>query len=407
MNGKHGVRPGKPQVAVVCHYFPHYRTATLLELAASDAAEFLFLGDTTDPQRAGIKGSAIEQHPRFRRLRAWRLPFGLFVQPGLILWALGRRVDTLVIGAVPHCLSYWIAPPLARLAGKRVVFWTHGWIQDERGLRNWLRKRFYRLANALLLYGHFGKALAMQRGFRPEQLHVVYNALDYEAQRAARESATPAELQATRRRLFGESTAPVLVSCGRLVAYRELGSVLEALALLRSRGRDFNLLLIGDGPERASLEDQARRLGVPVVFYGACYDERELSRLIMCADLTVSPGNVGLTAMQSLAYGTPVLTHDNPWEQAPESESLEPGVTGQLFQWRDVDDMADQIAAWFDREVDREEIRRRCVATIERFYNPAFQRQVIERLVEGLPADDLFWMKPRERLPARHGLEGA
>ena len=42
----------------------------------------------------------------------------------------------------------------------------------------------------------------------------------------------------------------------------------------------------------------------------------------------VSPGNVGLTAIHSLSYGTPVLTHNNFNNQMPEVESIQPGFNG-------------------------------------------------------------------------------
>lgn len=387
--------PRPRKVAVVCHYFPHYRTATLRRLAASKQNEYWFLAATWDPQRQGVKGSPIEQHSRFRSLWTWRLG-SLFFQPGLLGWALGRQVDTLVIAAVPHCLSYWIAPWLARLRGKRVIFWTIGWIQDERGPKNLLRVAFYSLANSLLMYGHYGKVLAMQRGFRPERMHVVYNALDYETQSRHRSAVTPEMIQETRRSLFPDPETPILVCCSRLQPHRQLGLVIAAMARLREQSVCPNLLLVGDGPEKERLQQQAAEAGVPVHFYGACYDEAILSRLIMSCDLTVAPGMVGLTAMQSLAYGTPVLTHDDPYQQAPESDALEPGLTGQFFRYQDVDDLARKIREWFAQRPDRDLVRQSCLRMIERFYNPEYQARVIERAVAGEPANDLFWMYETE-----------
>ena len=40
------------------------------------------------------------------------------------------------------------------------------------------------------------------------------------------------------------------------------------------------------------------------------------------SDLTVSPGNIGLTAIHSLSYGTPVCSHSNFNNQMPESEAI-------------------------------------------------------------------------------------
>lgn len=66
-------------------------------------------------------------------------------------------------------------------------------------------------------------------------------------------------------------------------------------------------------------------------FYGACYDEIKNAALIYNADLCVSPGNVGLTAMHSMVFGTPVITHNDFKWQMPEFEAIEPGKTGDFL----------------------------------------------------------------------------
>ena len=68
------------------------------------------------------------------------------------------------------------------------------------------------------------------------------------------------------------------------------------------------------------------------IFYGATYDEKELSKLIYMSDLTVSPGNIGLTAIHSLSYGTPVCSHSNFNNQMPESEAIINFENGFFFR---------------------------------------------------------------------------
>ena len=61
------------------------------------------------------------------------------------------------------------------------------------------------------------------------------------------------------------------------------------------------------------------------------YDENEIGDLIYNADLCVSPGNVGLTAIHTLTYGTPVLSHANFPNQMPEFEAIDKDFTSFLF----------------------------------------------------------------------------
>ena len=77
------------------------------------------------------------------------------------------------------------------------------------------------------------------------------------------------------------------------------------------------MVIIGDGQEREKLEKLSRQLDVKTWFYGACYDDVQTAQLIYDADICVSPGNVGLTAMHVMSFGTPVITHSNFVNQMP------------------------------------------------------------------------------------------
>ena len=243
-------------------------------------------------------------------------------------------------------LSTWFAALIARLTRKRVLFWTHGWIRNEQGIKAAIRNLFYRLPHGLLLYGNRAKMIGVENGFARDTLYVVYNSLDYEAQRIARAKITDNHTKQVRRMLFPHSSNPVLICTSRLIRLRGLELVLGAMAELRGQGFETSLLLVGAGPEREYLGKMAMDLRLAVHFYGSCYDEDRLAELIMSANVTVAPGKVGLTAMHSLVYGTPVITHNDPAEQMPEWEAIVPGQTGDFFRRGDVHDLARTIYKW-------------------------------------------------------------
>ena len=56
--------------------------------------------------------------------------------------------------------------------------------------------------------------------------------------------------------------APVVVYVGRLAPEKELASLLEAFALVRRKQSDAQLIVVGDGPERAALQAESQRLGL-------------------------------------------------------------------------------------------------------------------------------------------------
>ena len=178
---------------------------------------------------------------------------------------------------------------------------------------------------------------------------------------------------------------------------RQLDILLDAMVQLEKQNYPINLLLIGDGPDISALENQAKRQGLSVHFYGSCYNETVLSRLFMASDLMVMPGRIGLAAMHSLAYGIPVVVHDNPDDQGPEWESIIPGYNGAHFAHTDSKDLAKVLRLWLENKPDRKLMRERCHEILTQFYNPITQARLIERAVSGEPADDWDWKQFLER----------
>jgi len=103
-----------------------------------------------------------------------------------------------------------------------------------------------------------------------------------------------------------------LVYCGRLLARKGLKDSLSALALARRDVARVTLDIIGDGPERAALQDQAVRLGIAdaVTFHGTrVYGKQLLSDLADYDALLFTPSAEDTPRMifDGYAAGLPVL----------------------------------------------------------------------------------------------------
>lgn len=125
----------------------------------------------------------------------------------------------------------------------------------------------------------------------------------------------------------------------------------------------------------------AADLGLAVHFFGACYDEDVTGQILYHSDLTVSPGKIGLTAMHTLMYGTPAITHDDLDRQMPEVEALTVNVTGDLFRRDDPVSLADAIGNWLTARRDRAAVRATCRAVVHDRWHPHVQAALIERAV--------------------------
>ena len=144
------------------------------------------------------------------------------------------------------------------------------------------------------------------------------------------------------------------------------------------------MTFIGNGTELDALKSLAEELNLSknVWFYGACYNENLLGEMIYNADLCVAPGNIGLTAMHSLVFGTPAITHNDFTHQMPEYEAIHDGVTGTFFECGSIISLAEGIARWFDEHRDdRKTVRQACMREIDDNWTPNFQIQVLKNIL--------------------------
>lgn len=110
-------------------------------------------------------------------------------------------------------------------------------------------------------------------------------------------------LAATRRAMPAE---PMLLSVGRLAVQKDQAMLLDALARLKDR--PWRLTLVGDGPLRGALEQQAERLGLAnrITFAGFV----DPLPYFAAADLFVLPSRwegLPAVALEALAAGLPVI----------------------------------------------------------------------------------------------------
>jgi glycosyltransferase involved in cell wall biosynthesis len=117
---------------------------------------------------------------------------------------------------------------------------------------------------------------------------------------------------------------------GRLMDVKGASYLLRAIQLAAEKlGRAVSLTIAGDGPERTTLEDQARRLGQDVKFVG-WVDSLRRSELIREADLVAVPSlwpePFGLVGIEAGCLGVPAVG----FAVGGITDWLIPGQSGEL-----------------------------------------------------------------------------
>jgi L-malate glycosyltransferase len=247
----------------------------------------------SDLRAAGIDVVALHRKPGFR--------------PGI-----GRRIAALAAERnidLLHCHQYspfvygWIAAHLNRRL--KLVYTEHGRLSDAPP--SWKR----RLVNPVL--SRFdGSIVAVSRELRDymiasrfagDRVSVIHNGIDPGA------PPTLLDRLRARRALKVDDRAFVVMAVARLDPVKDFPTLIDAFAAVRAQIPRARLVIVGDGPERARLEQCAARPdvagSVDLIGYRA-----GVRQLLPAADVYVSSSiseGVSITILEAMAANIPVV----------------------------------------------------------------------------------------------------
>jgi glycosyltransferase involved in cell wall biosynthesis len=317
-------------VGIAYRFLPHYRIGFYAALHAALA------GDDIDLQLCYGVGSNSELTPDPEL--PWSIPIrNTTVNIGggsPLVWqripSAVRKADLVVLMQESKVLSNF--PVIARgmAGGRRVALWGHGLnFEQEHGSRGNRFKLFYsRQVHWWFAYTAGVADVLAASGFPRARITVVENSIDTELLMAAARQLDSAALCA-RRLETRMGTGPAAVFCGRLYDRKRIDFLLQASQRIRERVPDFELIVIGDGPDAEKVRAFAR--ANPWVHYvGALFDQ-DIVPYFRMADACLMPGAVGLTILDAFALEAPLVT-TRLSDHGPEIEYLIQGRNGIMTE---------------------------------------------------------------------------
>jgi glycosyltransferase involved in cell wall biosynthesis len=286
------------RLGLVQRVLPVYRAPFFDALAAACAGGLgVFAGDAR-PDESIINAKALNtaSWTHAVNLHILRGPLYLCYQRGLMEWLRNWQPAALIVEANPRYLATPSAVSWMHLKGLPVFGWglgspsPAGWFAD---LRRGSRLRFLRQFDALISYSARGAEQYAALGFPPGKIFVAPNAT----------APAPAFPLPARPPGFGER--PVVLYVGRLQARKRLDDLIRACAALPENMQP-RLVIVGDGPERETLEALAKQVYPRSEFPGAKFGA-ELAPYFIAADLFVLPGTGGLAVQEAMSYSLPVI----------------------------------------------------------------------------------------------------
>lgn len=364
------------RICQIYNMAPLYRECIFRLMDQTFDTDFVFGEVENDIKQLDMSDfSGQVSYVKVRQLKSW------FWQCGV--QRLLSKYDAFILTGDIHCLSTWLMCIRARLfySNKKVFLWTHGWYGKETRVEKIIKKLFLKLPNGgVLLYGNYARSLMLKEGLDGNKLYVIHNSLNYPAQLALREKCSQSNIY----KEHFANNLPVVISIGRIYKRKKLEMLVEAARIMKDQGTPCNFVVVGDGADREWLMSLSRENGVEnnFWFYGACYDEARNAELLFNADLCVVPGDIGLTAIHSMMFGTPCITHNNFPYQGPEFEAIIEGETGLYFDYGDVNSMVSSITRWMEEKGDkREEVREACYREIDTHWTPQYQINILKGIL--------------------------
>ena len=236
-------------------------------------------------------------------------------------------------------------------------------------------------AAALIVCSDFMRKRLLELGAPPHKLQVIPN---------------PVQADQIPYRIPGSALNRCLqlLTIGRLVPFKGLRYLIEALAQPALSGLHFQLHVVGEGPLREALTRQVLECGLSnkVVFHGACSHEQVLL-LISHSDLYIAPviidvaGNTetqGVALLEAMASGLPVIA--SAVGAIPETLG---NCAAALVPPGDSAALAKAIEIWAANLTAHQVVSRNSRLRVENVYAPALWLKSLEALYDQVTAREI------------------
>ena len=234
----------------------------------------------------------------------------VILYPTLFLNLMKLRPDVLLIEGgsnVVNNVSVYLYSFLKRVP---IVWWTLGELPGRKHsglghLYKALVQFMERRARVLLGYSSLATDYFLRCGYEPQKCFKAVNCVDTDL--VSEKMSAIRHSKGYLKEVFGVANKKVTLFVGALTFEKRIDRLIKAFVDVARQNVDAALLVVGDGPARASLEQEVKDLGIGdfVIFAGKVEDGVE--QAFQTADIFVLPGLGGLAISEALTHSLPVI----------------------------------------------------------------------------------------------------
>ena len=298
-----------PVVAIVQKSLAHYRVPffnQLRERLAQKGVELLLI--YSDPVGGFMSKEDAGEIAWGRKVPAHIVRIGRYEALWQSCLSDLDEVDLVIVEQASKLLAnYWLLLT-QRISRRKLAFWGHG--QNFRTsaasrLGEWLKRKSSSQVHWWFAYNQMSADIVRETGFPVQRITTVNNAIDT-AELARRRDVWLACGEDCIRAATGITTPNVGIYCGSIYPRKKLSFLVAAGDEIRKQVPDFQLIVMGAGPDVALIQQMAK--GRPWLRYVGHRLGDDRIPFWLVAKLALIPASVGLVILDAFVLGVPVVT---------------------------------------------------------------------------------------------------
>lgn len=240
------------------------------------------------------------------------------------------------------------------------------WKMKRRNLYNWYyvlnKKKVIRTFDCFIAVSNFVKQNMIRQGFPENKIKVLYTGID---------TKTFCSNEDIKRE-------PIVLFIGRLTEQKGCDYLIKAMRIVNQEIPNAKLYIIGDGPERLSLEELSSDIKVNCTFLGA-QKEVKVKEMLSRAQVFCCPSfseGLGMVFLEAQAMGVPVVSFDS----GGIPEAVITNKTGLLYPEKDILGIAQGIIKFLTDSKSWEEYSRNGIEHVKKNFDIEKQSILLENI---------------------------
>ena len=241
----------------------------------------------------------------------------------------------------------------------KLAFWGHGRNLQSKNpagvkekYKSWTTKR----VDWWFAYTQLSADIVVDEGFPADRITILNNSIDTKELIKLRETITNHEIEQLKKHM-DISGRNVGVFIGSLYPQKHLDFLIKAVLKVREAIPDFELIIIGDGPDRKKIQLWTERYSW--IYWAGAKKGRDKVLFLSLGDILLHPGAIGLIMLDSFALQMPIIT-TNCQIHGPEIAYLKNNVNGVITPL-DITDYSASIIALVNNRRELNRLKSNCI----------------------------------------------